>query len=256
MRVFRGLYRMFVFVMVSLAYLFSYLIPSIFGGPSLPRSMDVRNRWAVKAIDLLGMRVKAINQPPGAGYMFLANHRSYMDIAVVLKYISGAVVAKAEIAKWPLIGWGAKASYTIFVKRSDKGSRKKTRKQVKAMLEAGYDAIIFPEGTTFEGPGILDFRPGLFQVAEQGKFPIVPVALEFKVKEDAWTGNDTFVPHFIRAFSKKYTDVLVSFGPVIEPTDWETMHHQAESWVREEVVRLKEMLVQQDFTTIKEFQPA
>lgn len=256
MQIFRGLYRMFVFVTVSLAYLFSYLIPAIFRGPSLPGSMDVRYRWAHKATQLLGMRVKALNAPPGAGYMFLANHRSYMDIAVVLKYISGAVVAKAEIAKWPLIGWGAKASYTIFVKRSDKASRKKTRKQVKAMLEAGYGAIIFPEGTTYEGPGILDFRPGLFQVAEQGKLPIVPVALEFKEKDDAWTGDDTFVPHFIRAFSKKYTDVLISFGPVIEPADWETMHQQTESWVRQEVLRLKEMLLQQDFDSIQEYQPA
>lgn len=208
----------------------------------MDRSMRMRMGWAKYMLNVLGVQIELENEPPKGGYLFLANHRTYVDAPVICKYVFASIVAKAEVGKWPLVGAGVKATYTILVQRNNKASRKKTRRAVRELLENDYSVILFPEGTTFEGPGILPFRPGPFQIAEFGKFRIVPVAIEYEEPADAWTGDDNFVGHFIQRFSKKTMRVKMSFGPVVQPTDWLSMQEQTEAWVQRETQRLRAQL--------------
>jgi 1-acyl-sn-glycerol-3-phosphate acyltransferase len=177
--------------------------------------------------------------------LLLPNHRSYIDGVVTCAHFFSSYVMKAEVGKWPLIGWGTKVTGTILVNRSNRDSRKETREKVKERLAAGYSVVVFPEGTTYEGPGCLELKPGMFQVAAEGNIPIVPVAIEYEHTNDAWVGDDTFIPHFFRCFSKPVTRVKMRMGEVLISNNAEQLQQQTYQWLNENLVEMKKEFIVQ-----------
>lgn len=232
----RGIYRMLAFFLVSAFY----VLRAVFlKQGQMRRAMELRMFWARRMINILGIEVELEGKFPEGGHLIISNHRSYIDPAIELKYVLSSAVAKAEVGKWPVIGAGCRASYVILVDRDSKESRKKTRDDMRQLLDNGFSVLIYPEGTTIKGPDIKEFRPGPFQVAEAGGFPIVPVAIEYQNADDAWVDDDTFLGHFYKTFKRKRVGVKVSVGSTIQPGPWETTRQQAEDWVRAEVLRLR-----------------
>jgi len=171
--------------------------------------------WARRLVRALGIDLIVHGEPPQGPHLLLANHRSYVDIVAILSQLPCAFLAKAEVERWPLFGTAARLMHTVFVQRDDLSSRKLAREGALALLQRGLPFAAFPEGTTFRGPGILPFYPGLFRMAEQYDFPIVPVAIEYEDSEDAWVGDDSFVAHFLTAFRKRRMRVRLVFGKPI-----------------------------------------
>jgi len=188
--------------------------------------------WARRMLNLLGVQVEVHGSPPTGPVLLLANHRSYVDIAALLAQRPCAFLAKQEIGEWPLIGAAARETHTVFVKREDKASRRAARAGALALLQQGVAFAAFPEGTTSRGPGALPFFPGLFELAAEHRIPVVPVAIEYANREDAWVGDDGFVPHFLGCFRRRRMQVAVAFGPVLDRGDRETLRTEAEAWIR------------------------
>ncbi len=230
---------MTLFAGISFFYLVVVLVGSLFPGDRMARSFRNRARWSAAVLKALGIVVEIMGTVPQGGHLYVSNHRSYIDICVVLKYIHASIVAKAEVGKWPIIGMGARATYTVMIQRDSPESRKNTRVQVQQVLGRGYSVVIFPEGTTFDGPGVKPYRPGPFQIAEGGNFTLVPVALEYEHTEDAWVGDDTFVAHFLKCFQKPVTKVKMSIGSSIAPGPWQQTHDAAQQWAQQETLRLR-----------------
>ncbi|MCA8930513.1 MAG: 1-acyl-sn-glycerol-3-phosphate acyltransferase, partial [Alphaproteobacteria bacterium] len=117
---------------------------------------------------ILGMRVERHGEGNGRHpTLFVVNHCSYLDIAVLGSLIGGSFVAKAEVAGWPLFGWLAKLQRTVFVDRQRRVGVSGQRDEIANRLEAGDDLILFPEGTSSDGNRILPFKTALFAVAER-----------------------------------------------------------------------------------------
>lgn len=116
---------------------------------------------------LLGIQVRVQSAPSREHpVLFVANHATYLDIAVLGSVIAGSFVAKAEIANWPFFGLLAKLQRTVFIDR--RGSKAAHhRDEIGARLEAGDDLILFPEGTSSDGNRVLPFKSALFSVAER-----------------------------------------------------------------------------------------
>ena len=55
-------------------------------------------------------------------YLMLANHISWIDIIVIQSIKPSIFVAKSDVASWPLFGWVAQMTGTIFIKRSKKAN--------------------------------------------------------------------------------------------------------------------------------------
>lgn len=234
-----GFVRLLIFLLSGIVYILVLAVNALLPGNRMQRSFSIRQHWARNINNWLGVVITQLGTVPAGGHIFVANHRSYLDAAVVLKYVYASIVAKAEVGSWPLVGWALKLTYTVLIKREDQASRKHTRVQVSNLMENGFSVIIFPEGTTFEGPGIINFKPGPFQIAENGDFTLVPIAIEYKVKTDAWVGNDNFVGHFIKCFGKWRTHVSISFGPVLDSPTWQENHSAATNWIETETKRLQ-----------------
>lgn len=188
--------------------------------------------WARRMMGLLGVRVEVHGSPPTGPVLLLANHRSYVDIAALLAQRPCAFLAKAEIGEWPLFGAAARETHTVFVKREDKASRRAARAGALALLQQGVAFAAFPEGTTSRGPGALPFFPGLFELAAEHQIPVVPVAIEYGNRDDAWVGDDGFIPHFLSCFRRRRMQVAVAFGPVLDRVDKDGLKAEAEAWIR------------------------
>lgn len=195
--------------------------------------------WAKRMLPALGVELEVLGTPPRERTMLLANHRSYLDIPVLLSQLPCAFLAKAEIAGWPIFGSAARLSQAVFVKREDKASRRAARRSAVERLQRGLSLAAFPEGTTSRGPGLLPFFPGLFEEAEAHGFPVMPVAIALEDPGDAWVDDDPFLDHFLRSFRKRRVRVAVAFGPLLRPGRARDLKGETEHWIRARLAGLQ-----------------
>ena len=160
---------------------------------------------------ILGSKITVYGKEPTVSGLIISNHRTYFDSLVILKNILAYPIAKKEVASWPLVGAVCKTTGVIFVDRENKNSRVKTRNKISLVLEKGFSIVNTPEGTTHIEPVTIDFKSGAFVLAAQLNVPVIPIAIDYKNISDAWIGDDTFIPHFLRCFGKWRTEIKVSY---------------------------------------------
>lgn len=117
----------------------------------------------------------------GKSYIFLANHFSYLDVAM-MGFIPGDVlfVGKASIRKAPLFGYYFKKLH-IAVDRDRLKSRADTMRRAGEALDQGSGIVLFPEGGIYtqHPPKMVPFKNGAFRLAMEKQIPIIPVTLSF-----------------------------------------------------------------------------
>ena len=144
--------------------------------------------------------------------LLMSNHRGYLDIFVLLAYFPASIVGKKELQEWPIIGQATKLARMILVDRTSFKSLSETLSKIEIALNKGGSVILFPEGTTFKGPQTLNFKNGGFALASQKGIQVIPCAINYSNTNDAWVGEELFVPHFINQMGKKVTEVNLWFG--------------------------------------------
>jgi len=123
-------------------------------------------------------------------------------------------VSKSEVAKWPGIGWLAKATGTVFIARRAQDA-KEQQDVFQDRLLAGHRLLFFPEGTSTDGTLVLPFKSTLFAAFFNAKLRenlwIQPVSVRYLPPKDAapwfynWWGDMEFGPHllFVLAASRQ-----------------------------------------------------
>jgi len=99
--------------------------------------------------------------------LLVSNHISYLDGPVLAAcFKSPKIVAKAGTRDVPLIGRIMEDMDTVFVERGNSDSRNATLEAISehctAWRSGDRPMLIFPEGTTTNGEGLLDFKKGAF----------------------------------------------------------------------------------------------
>ena len=196
-------------------------------------------QWASRIVRAAGIKIECHGTPPSRSSLLIANHRSYIDIVAILSQLPCSFLAKAELRKWPVFGPAAKYGGTIFVDRDNAGSRYESRSQIAAVLAKGVSVVVFPEGTTSAGPGLLDFRRGVFHIAAEKSLRITPVMILYQNPAAAWTGTATFVPHFLTIFGQPTIRMKVFFGPEVLGNDPETIREAAHRWIAEKLAQFE-----------------
>ena len=175
---------------------------------------------------ILGIRIEVFgHRSRTRPTLFIANHASYLDIAIYGALIQGSFVAKAEVAKWPIFGLLAKLQNSVFVDRRVRTSRLQA-KSIVSRLERGDSIILFPEGTSGDGNRVLPFKSALFAVAniKPHGLPLVlqPVSLTYSRLDGipigrhlrplfAWYGDVDMFSHASRLIGLGRLTVTVSF---------------------------------------------
>jgi 1-acyl-sn-glycerol-3-phosphate acyltransferase len=156
---------------------------------------------------LLGIRLEVFGRRSrDRPTLFVANHTSYLDIAIYGALIPGSFVAKSVDRR----------VRTSHLQASEIGRR----------LEARDSMILFPEGTSDDGNRVLPFKSALFAVAEmrpRGEALVVqPVSLTYSRLDGipigrhlrpffAWYGDMDLMPHARQLIGLGRLTVTVSF---------------------------------------------
>jgi 1-acyl-sn-glycerol-3-phosphate acyltransferase len=115
----------------------------------------------------------------GRSYIFVANHISYLDSAVIPKIFRHPVrpLGKVEMSKIPVFGFIYK-NVIVTVDRSNAANRTKSVQVLKSILRKGISVLVFPEGTfNLSHQPLKDFYDGAFRIAIETGTPIKPVLL-------------------------------------------------------------------------------
>ena len=172
--------------------------------------------------------------------IYAPNHMSYLDIIVLGAHIPGAFVAKSEVRGWPVVGFAASRVKTIFTERRIGTLRRDQRKIVKT-LNGGRDVILFPEGTTSPGGGVLPFKAGLLcvsfnnvsRVDLEQDIQVRPTSMKVThvngkdaaERADlqriyAWVGGENIARHFWRLAQIDSMDIEITAHPAMDPAEY------------------------------------
>lgn len=152
------------------------------GGPSLSDDDPVRI-WARGLLRGLGVQLRTIGAgvsvAPESARLIVANHRSPLDIPIILSVLGGRFLSRGDIAAWPVLGTGARMLGTVFVDRGDTESRTSAIRSVRKLLGARHSVCVFPEGTTHAGDEVRPFQPGVFVTPRGLACELLPVGLTY-----------------------------------------------------------------------------
>ena len=131
---------------------------------------------------LFRARVEGVEHMPRTGpFIVASNHCSNLD-PPILGWATGYQIdrvvhfmAKAEMRRWPIVGWMASQTGVYFVRRGE-ADRAAQRFSLEA-LAAGRPIAIFVEGTRSRDGRLTAGRPGAALLAIRSGAPIVPVAI-------------------------------------------------------------------------------
>jgi 1-acyl-sn-glycerol-3-phosphate acyltransferase len=142
---------------------------ALFGARNWLRLSGVRVR--VKGLELLD---------PKQTYVFVSNHRSYLDTAAMFIYTGRRIglLAKKELLKVPVLGVGMGFVNVMAIDRSNRESAIRTTEAAAQRIKSGVSFAVFVEGTRAKPGELLPFKKGAFYMARQAGVPVVPVAIK------------------------------------------------------------------------------
>jgi 1-acyl-sn-glycerol-3-phosphate acyltransferase len=144
---------------------------------------------------LSGVRVRVRgleNLDPRQSYVFIANHRSFLDTAMLFYHLRRriGILAKKELLKVPIFGYGMGFVNILAIDRTNRESALRTTKAATDRLRAGTSFGVFAEGTRARPGELLPFKKGGFYMAVAAGVPVVPVAIK---QTDGLMGKGTGV---------------------------------------------------------------
>ncbi len=167
-------------------------------------------RWFLAmASAICGAQVQRIGTALRRDVVFIANHVSWLDILVLAGASGTAFVAKAELAKAPLVGWLASLNHTVYVKREARLSVAEQINSMREALEDNWSVTIFPEGTTTDGQSLLPFKSSMLKILEPPPPGVMvqPVLIDYGAvaEEIGWVGEESGVANAMRILSRRGT---------------------------------------------------
>ena len=214
-------------------------------GLNRPVTPHITRAVSRAAVAILGLRFAMRGLPMKHHGALVANHASWLDIFTLNACDTFYFVAKAEVAGWAFIGWLARATGTVFIKRDGREAAKQ-KALFEARLDAGHRLLFFPEGTSTDSLRVLPFKPTLFaaffskHLKETCWIQPVTVIYTAPAGQDpsfyGWWGDMTFAQHLVKVLAApRQGSVEVVFHEPLSVASFVDRKHLAQ--VAEEQVR-------------------
>ncbi|WP_214325702.1 lysophospholipid acyltransferase family protein [Nonomuraea sediminis] len=189
------------------------------------RRAGITKTWAWLMLRALGIRVEItgdVTSAPGEGALLVANHISWLDPLVMAATVPSRPLAKREVGEWPLIRTLAAGSGALFIDRNRLSTLPSAVATIAGALRAGDTVIAFPEGTTWCGRGMGEFRPAVFQAAIDAGAAVRPATLRYREGESTSTracyvGDDSLLASILRVAATRHFMVEVTVLAPVRP---------------------------------------
>lgn len=170
------------------AFLFLFAMPPVMLWARLRGNKDYAYPWAQRGarfwLRASGMKIKvrgAENLEEGKSYVFISNHHSYLDTAMMFGCTGRkmGVIAKKELKKLPVAGRFMDYVNVLAIDRSDPQKAIETMDEAREKMRSGVSFGVFAEGTRAYPHELLPFKKGAFHLALETGAPIAPVAMKY-----------------------------------------------------------------------------
>jgi len=222
--------------------------------PSLeqPERAQRVTRWATQLLAILAVRVRVRGElPTPGGALVAANHVSWLDIHLLHSLLPARFISKAEVRNWPLFGWLAEATGTVFLVREKKADAMRVNQLMAEHLRDGDCLALFPEGTTSDGSVLLPFFPSLFQPAVEASAQVWPMRIRYlntdgsPCAEAAYFAGMTLGESVLKVLRLKGLRAQVEFLPPID----------SQGLARRDLARATEAAIRATFSTAPDSAP-
>jgi lyso-ornithine lipid O-acyltransferase len=186
--------------------------------------------WTRVGLVPLNVRLEVIGHDErfksGKNYLLVSNHLSYLDILVTSAVKECLFVTSVDLGQTGFYGTVAELGGSVFVERRKPGGVARDIRRVAQELKAGFDVLLYPEGTSSNGRELLPFKRGLFLSAGQAQRDIIPVCIRYTEIDGAsfdaenadlvcWHGEMNFLKHVARVLTLDSVKVEIIFHETV-----------------------------------------
>ena len=211
------------------------LVVMLLGGFILnarPRAMDpsrASHRLALikacracrRAMRILGIHLRIHGKHHDQARLQVSNHLSYVDAIVLMAVRPTLFITSTEVRRDPLLGRVAYAGGCDFVDRRSIANLREECARIARHLSQ-VPVLVFPEGTSSDGSGVLPFRPAFFTSALEAGGAIQPLCIRSPAIDNrpfgrhnharvCWYGDMGFAPHLLQLLSVRRLDAAVTY---------------------------------------------
>ena len=166
--------------------------------------------------------------------LYIANHVSWFDIICLGTLLDARFIAKKEVSKMGIFGFLAKLSNTFFIDNENKNKIIEYNNSIQKKLQEGENFIIFPEGTTSDGNGIISFKSSMLECAfdDNNKINIQPISICYSKLNNipmgiylrrniAWVGDTSMVAAMVNFLRSGRITVDIIFHDTMSINNFE-----------------------------------
>jgi 1-acyl-sn-glycerol-3-phosphate acyltransferase len=135
--------------------------------------------WSRLLLWTAGVRIERRGVLPdeGSSCIFVANHSSHYDTPILFTSLPRQlrIIAKATLRHVPFVGWHLARAGHLLIDRKNPGAG--VLKRMQKMTTQGASLIVYPEGARTRDGRVMKFKGGVFLLAIDNGWPIVPVSV-------------------------------------------------------------------------------
>ena len=209
----------FLEVTTTLTIMRAFFRSAVYGirarGNTRVQKNKIKHDWGHEVLKIFGYQIEIKGKPPKNGACILVgNHISYLDIPLLLAAAPFSnFIAKDDLKSWPIIGQGADAVGTLFVKRKAGSDRTAVRNQIiKHFSEhPNFQLVVFPSGTTTLDESVR-WKKGIFEIAKEIKVPVQLFHITYEpLRESAYIAEDNLLIQMRRAAKFKNKKAMLTW---------------------------------------------
>ena len=224
MRHIRAVIRIFLIVFATGFLCFFWLLGNLLSMRSPKLREFVRyhivHTWAIALTTIMGMKKQVTGNAPRPPFCLVSNHLSYVDILLFLSLVRGVFVTRADIRQWPILGYLAYLSGSLFIDRSSAKDVVRVNSLIEGVLSKNQGVIFFPEGTSTRGKVVGPFRSSLLEYPAQTETPVHFATIRYETipgsppasETICWWGDMTFSDHLYTLLTIPRYRALIHFG--------------------------------------------
>ena len=209
-----------VLIATAVASLSAYRLSARFREPSPARAVAILQRWCRSACARLRLDVQVHGTMASTPRVYVANHRSYLDIPVLSATLGATFLSRADVSAWPIIGAVAREIDAVFVNRDETHARVRA---ARALVErvGTLNLVVFPEGTTNGEHLPRPFHVGVFRLLHRVGAAVVPVTIRYSDRRAYWTDDIGLWQHLrTRVFAGPRLVAAVHIGAALRPQEY------------------------------------
>jgi len=143
----------------------------LYKDPNNPVNSRYVQYFCRRLCEVFNIEVEVHGTIPREPALWVSNHISWLDVAVLGSGARIFFLAKAEVERWPILGKLAKGGGTLFIKRGS-GDSIRIREQITEFLKQDIPVLFFPEATTTDGSKVKKVHGRLLGAAIEAQRPV------------------------------------------------------------------------------------